>query len=141
MIRHTRTLLRSLITIATLTVLTACVYRIDVQQGNYIDRDKLDQVEAGMERRQVQFLLGNPVAQDAFRDDVWHYVAFRRLGASGVNAIWHAKVFFDEQGLVARVEHDGVPDNQSGQQTVDPDQDTAAPSVEPENVLEDTGAG
>ena len=37
------------------------VYQIDVTQGNYIEDEKLDQVEIGMNKEQVIFLLGSPM--------------------------------------------------------------------------------
>ncbi|NRB37977.1 MAG: outer membrane protein assembly factor BamE [Pseudomonadales bacterium] len=49
------------------------VYRIDVEQGNIVDGDKLKQVTVGMNRRQVKYLLGTPMLQDTFNQDRWDY--------------------------------------------------------------------
>jgi len=69
--------------LATLTVLlSACVYRIDIQQGNLLDDDKIEQVEVGMTRSQVRFLLGTPVVRDSFHEDRWDYVYYFRSGRS-----------------------------------------------------------
>ena len=43
-----------------LLTLTACVFRIDIQQGNLLDDEDISQVDLGMTRSQVQFLLGTP---------------------------------------------------------------------------------
>lgn len=62
--------------------LAACVYRIDVQQGNLLkDKDVL-QVEVGMTRSQVQFLLGTPMIADSFHRDRWDYAYYLRKGRS-----------------------------------------------------------
>ncbi|MCR6651962.1 MAG: outer membrane protein assembly factor BamE [Cellvibrionaceae bacterium] len=42
------------------------VYRIAVQQGNIIDQKKVDQLKVGMNKRQVQFVMGSPLLTDAF---------------------------------------------------------------------------
>ena len=49
-------------------------YRIDIRQGNQIDRKLVDQLEPGMSKRQVEFLLGTPLLTDPFHSDRWDYV-------------------------------------------------------------------
>ena len=62
--------------------LTACVYRIDIQQGNLLDHVDIDQIEVGMTRSQVQFLLGTPMVADSFHRDRWDYAYYFRRGRS-----------------------------------------------------------
>ncbi len=58
--------------------LTACsfpgVYKINVQQGNIVSQDMLDQLSPGMTKRQVHFVLGNPVIDNVFDDSTEHYL-------------------------------------------------------------------
>jgi outer membrane protein assembly factor BamE len=61
-------------------VLSACstshfpwVYRIDIEQGNVIDDDKLAQVKIGMTRSQIRYLLGEPMIKDTFDQERWDY--------------------------------------------------------------------
>lgn len=49
------------------------VYRIDVEQGNIVDPDNLQQLTVGMSQRQVKYLLGSPMLQDTFNQDRWDY--------------------------------------------------------------------
>ena len=63
--------------------LTACVYRQDIMQGNRIDEEKLVQLEVGMTKAQVEFLLGSPALIDSYHPDDWHYVHFTKVGDSG----------------------------------------------------------
>ena len=63
--------------------LTACVYRVDVQQGNLLDDKAVDAVQPGMTRSQVRFLLGTPMVEDAFHKDRWDYVYYLHKGRSG----------------------------------------------------------
>ena len=62
--------------------LTACVYRIDIQQGNLLDDEDIVQIEVGMTRSQVQFLLGTPMVADSFHRDRWDYAYYFRRGRS-----------------------------------------------------------
>src|SRR3989338_447095 len=71
-----------LIAVATLT-LSACsipslqfpgVYKIDIQQGNIITQEMIDQLRPGMTKRQVIFVMGAPVVRDPFDQDRWDYV-------------------------------------------------------------------
>ena len=61
-------------------VLSACswfqfpgVYRLSIQQGNIITQDMVDQLEVGMTKRQVNFVLGTALIQDSFNLDRWDY--------------------------------------------------------------------
>jgi outer membrane protein assembly factor BamE len=58
-------------------------YRPDVQQGNVITSDMVDQLRPGMTRDQVKFMLGTPLLADAFHPDRWDYLYYLnpRVGA------------------------------------------------------------
>jgi outer membrane protein assembly factor BamE len=70
---------RWLLALATLA-LAGCVYRIDIQQGNLLDDEDIAQVEVGMTRSQVQFLLGTPMVADSFHRDRWDYAYYLSRG-------------------------------------------------------------
>jgi outer membrane protein assembly factor BamE len=84
-------------------VLAGCVYRMDVQQGNLLDAEQVDQVEVGMTRSQVRFLLGTPMVIDSFDADRWDYVYSLRRGHSRDVTRRHLVVWF-EGDKVARIE-------------------------------------
>lgn len=50
------------------------VYKIDVQQGNIVDQQALDQLTVGMNRNQVHFLLGSPVVESTFSPEYESYL-------------------------------------------------------------------
>lgn len=57
------------------------VHKQHIQQGNVIDQEDLDQLEAGMTKRQVMVLLGSPAIQSPFHSDRWDYInTFARRG-------------------------------------------------------------
>jgi len=51
-----------------------------VAQGNFIEDKYLDQVEIGMTRNQVRFLLGTPMIDDPFHENRWDYVYYLTIG-------------------------------------------------------------
>ena len=86
-----------------------CVFRIDIQQGNLLDDSDIDQVEVGMTRSQVQFLLGTPAVSDTFHRDRWDYTYYFRQGRSrDVEQRW--MVVYFENDRVARIDRDVTPE-------------------------------
>ncbi len=65
---------------ALLTVVSGCVFRANISQGNLIEQDDLDQIEVGMTRNQIRFLLGTPMIDDPFHKDRWDYVYYLTIG-------------------------------------------------------------
>jgi outer membrane protein assembly factor BamE len=82
-----------------------CVFRIDIQQGNLLDDADVDQVQVGMTRSQVQFLLGTPMVADSFHRDRWDYTYYFRRGRSD-DAIRRWLVVHFDDDRVARIERD-----------------------------------
>jgi len=72
-----------LVTSAAIVALSACVYRMDIPQGNRIDPVLVEQLEIGMSRSQVRFLLGTPAIVDLYHPDQWHYVYYLKTGDDG----------------------------------------------------------
>lgn len=64
------------------------IYKQNIQQGNALEQEDLDQLEAGMSKNQVAFLLGTPAIQDPFHHDRWDYVSsFSRRGGEPVRRL------------------------------------------------------
>ena len=80
------------------------LYRIDIQQGNVIDREMLGRLEIGMEESKVRFILGTPLLVDPFNSDRWDYIYTLRQG-SGPTVRRHLALYFTD-GRLARVEGD-----------------------------------
>ena len=62
---------------------SACglIYKQNIQQGNALEQDDLDELYIGMNQRQVLFVLGTPSVRDPFHQDRWDYVqTFSRRG-------------------------------------------------------------
>ncbi len=90
--------LRALILIAVLlTVVSGCVFRASISQGNLIEQDDIDQIEVGMTRSQIRFLLGTPMIDDPFHKDRWDYIYYLKLGRrDAVAKRWVSVMFADD---------------------------------------------
>ena len=83
------------------------VYKIDINQGNYLSQDMVDRLKQGMTRQQVRTTLGTPLVTSAFRDNRWDYVyEFARQGK--VREHRQFTVYFADDKL-ARWEGDEMP--------------------------------
>jgi outer membrane protein assembly factor BamE len=75
------------------------VYRIDVEQGNIVTQELVDQLKPGMSRRQVRFILGTPLLEDTFNQNRWDYPYVKRNGVDVLSQS-HLTVVFEEDSLV-----------------------------------------
>jgi outer membrane protein assembly factor BamE len=82
---------------------SACVYRINIQQGNFLDQVAVDQVKAGMTRSQVRYLLGTPMVADSFNRDRWDYIYYLKKGRTRHVDSRRVTVYFDGE-KVARLD-------------------------------------
>ena len=55
-------------------ILEPWVYKINIQQGNVIEKKQLDLLSKGMTKEQVAFVLGTPIVKDTFNTNRWDYV-------------------------------------------------------------------
>ncbi len=105
-----------------ITCISACsivgfpgVYRIDVEQGNIIDQEMADQLEPGMSKRQVRFILGTPLVEDPFNQDRWDYKYSRRNGLKVLDEALLTVLF--ENDALKEVRGDYIPAAFSGDAT------------------------
>ena len=83
-----------------LTVLGACVHRIDIQQGNFLDKEDIDRISVGMTRVQVRALLGTPMVADPFQGSRWDYVYTLKQGVISKARRRHFIVHFADDKVV-----------------------------------------
>ena len=83
------------------------VYKLDINQGNYLSQDMVDRLKAGQTKPQVRGVLGTPLVVSAFRDNRWDYVyEFRSAGRVREHRLF--TVYFKDD-LLARWEGDEMP--------------------------------
>jgi outer membrane protein assembly factor BamE len=90
-------------------------YRAAVQQGNWITSEQVSQLEVGMTRDQVRFILGTPTLQDAFHAQRWDYPYYNQPGY-GSQELRNFTVWF-ENDLLVRWSGDEQPNRQPFQKT------------------------
>ena len=75
------------------------LYRQPIYQGNLLDKAAVDQLQQGMDKRQVMTLLGTPSIRDPFHHDRWDYTASRRTGRSGPTVVKNMTLYFENDAL------------------------------------------
>ena len=88
------------------------LYRQPIYQGNLLDKSAVDQLQEGMDKRQVMTLLGTPSIRDPFHHDRWDYTASRRTGRIGATEVKNMTLHFENEALV-RWEGEYFPEEDS----------------------------
>ncbi|HTE42240.1 MAG TPA: outer membrane protein assembly factor BamE [Steroidobacteraceae bacterium] len=97
--------IRALTLRAALLVLLAafasgCIYRLPIQQGNFLEDKELDKITVGMTRTQVRYLLGTPMVADPFETSRWDYVYTFKIGNVAKENRRHFIVHFEDDKVV-----------------------------------------
>lgn len=56
------------------------IYKPDVPQGNYMEKQQVEKLRVEMTKEQVEYILGRPVLRDSFADNTWYYVYHYKSG-------------------------------------------------------------
>lgn len=75
------------------------VYTLDIQQGNMIDQEIIDQLRPGMNKRQVLYIMGSPMLLDPFQKQRWDYIFSEQL-EGGARLQKKVTLLFDEGQLI-----------------------------------------
>ena len=122
--------------IASLCLLSGCgisnikipkLYKVAIQQGNVITQDMVDKLKPGMTRRQVAFVMGEPVVQDPFDDTKWVYLY--SIDVPGVFSQESRLIlFFDENDLLTVISGDYAPSDATAEEEAAADAASNSPS-------------
>ncbi|HHA19132.1 MAG TPA: outer membrane protein assembly factor BamE [Methylophaga sp.] len=74
------------------------VYRIDIQQGNDVTQQMINQLKPGMTKSQVSYVMGTPLLIDTFHPDRWDYIYTFHPG-NGEREQRRITLFFEEDAL------------------------------------------
>ena len=92
-------------------ILSACVYRLDIQQGNILAQKDIDKLRPELTKNQVMFVLGSPVVDDGFADDTWVYLYSYRRSSEGVTNSKKLTLTFKDDKLISAHGDYEVPEN------------------------------
>lgn len=84
------------------------VYRINVEQGNVVTEEMVEQLRPGLNRRQVRYIMGTPLIEDSFHEDRWDYRYLLRNGSDTITET-QLTLWFEGDELV-RAEGPDAPD-------------------------------
>ncbi len=94
-----------------MTMLTGCsllerlVYRIDINQGNYVEQEAVNQLKFGMSKEQVRYVLGSPMLIENGYPDTWYYI-YHHTEGHHFSEQKDLIVDFNDQGLLMEVSGD-----------------------------------
>jgi outer membrane protein assembly factor BamE len=83
------------------------VYKLDINQGNFITQDMVDKLRVGQTRQQVRTILGTPLLSDPFHKDRWDFVYQYSKNGKVVETRQFTVYFADDK--LARWEGDEAP--------------------------------
>jgi len=94
--------MRLLVSLLAALALSGCgfVYKIDVQQGNYVTQDLVAKLKPGMTKAEVRQLLGTPLLIDAFHANRWDYY-FSNVKGRRAEDRSRLSVFFENDKVVS----------------------------------------
>lgn len=100
---HTNRLKPALIAglLIVLLQLSACsVHKIDIQQGNVITQEMFEKLRIGMDKSQVDRLMGTPLIVDPFHRDRWDYVYIYKAGNTDDEQNAQLSLHFESNRLI-----------------------------------------
>ncbi|MDR6233954.1 outer membrane protein assembly factor BamE [Pseudomonas oryzihabitans] len=133
------------LSLISLAMLAGCslpgVYKIDIQQGNVVTQDMIDQLRPGMTRQQVRFIMGTPLIQDTFHPNRWDYL-YSMQAAGGQRKQERVSLVFNGNNQLSGLSGDFMPGASREQRIMGTDSGTsvetaapagpAAPTADPE---------
>ena len=75
------------------------VYKIDIQQGNVLTQDMINQLRPGMTREQVSYVMGSPLLPDSYNNDRWDYIYSFQSGKGKGRTQQTLSLFFEDDSL------------------------------------------
>ena len=114
-------------------LLFGCVrtYRIDIQQGNIVTPEQIEQLKPGMKKAEVRYLLGAPLVEDPFHTERWDYFYSFRSGKTRRVEQQSLTVFFDN-GQLTKIEQGFESElltNSSSESAVRPQTKSTKPGI------------
>ncbi|KHD23970.1 membrane protein [Vibrio caribbeanicus] len=106
--QFTKWLIAVPLAVSTLTgcsLLEKLVYRIDINQGNYIEQGSVEKLKFGMTKEQVRFVMGSPMLVENGYPDTWYYIYHHTDGHN--NSIQKDLIVnFNGQGQLVEIQGD-----------------------------------
>ena len=118
--RLVRPLILAVAAAAACFTLQGCVYRMTIQQGNFLEERAVTQLQVGMTRSQVRYLLGTPMVPDAFDKDRWDYLYYLKIGRLRAPEQRHLVVYFQDEKVSRFDNQDARPMPPADKRQIEP---------------------
>ena len=90
-------------------LITSCVYRPDLQQGNLLNIVNIDRIQIDMTKSQIKYLLGGPVVGTPYEENRWDYIYLYQprmdIGSNENSQRYWLIVYFENEKVI-RIEKD-----------------------------------
>ena len=73
-------------------------YRPDMHQGNVIDLSLVTKLKVGMDKEQVEEIIGSPIISDDFNKNHWIFIQIKRI-KNQPRTVKKLNLYFEEQKL------------------------------------------
>jgi outer membrane protein assembly factor BamE len=104
------------------------VYTLEIQQGNRVDQDMINQLKPNMTKRQVLYIMGSPMLMDVFHQKRWDYVYSKQI--DGETHEQKRVALYFEGDILTGIQGDFRPDLQAVKSTKDTTVDVPARDLE-----------
>jgi outer membrane protein assembly factor BamE (lipoprotein component of BamABCDE complex) len=95
-----------------LLINAGCIlYEQDIEQGNVLTPEMIQQIRPGMTRKQVQFILGTPLVADAFHANRWDYYYSLKPGRKPVSKKQRITILFQGDRVSQIIRQDNGDSN------------------------------
>lgn len=89
------------------TLLSACsVHKLEIQQGNVVTPEMIQDVQTGMTSSQIRFVLGSPQLISPFHKDRWDYI-YTTKQADGIENQRRLTVYFENE-VVSKINDEAL---------------------------------
>ena len=75
------------------------VHRIDIQQGNVVTQEMIAQLQYGMDKKKVRYIMGTPIILDTFHSNRWDYLYTEQEGGDDLQRR-RITLYFEDELLV-----------------------------------------
>jgi outer membrane protein assembly factor BamE len=89
--------------VLSISLLSCSLHRIDIQQGNLVTQEMLDQLQLKMPAHKVRFIMGTPLVMDTFHQNRWDYVYIIQPAYQKAQQR-HLTLLFDEDQKLKKIE-------------------------------------
>ena len=116
--RTTRRVLFAITALGAGLALQGCVYHMPIQQGNFLEQRAVSQLQVGMTRSQVRYLLGTPMVPDSFDKDRWDYLYYLKLGNMSTNILHRHLIVYFADDKVSKYDNKDAEDMPAADQRI-----------------------